>query len=454
VDDPQQQRDCLLRVLALNPDNRAARQRLGGLDPPQGPAEPPPAVAPQGDARVVPQAGAPVAQQRAGPSSRRNRRYLIAAVGSAVLLLLSALGVASLFVARGVLGRLAQSEDAAMYRANPQHTGVYRTRGVRGDPQVLWRHPVGKVNEGSSPTVVDGVLYMGNEEGEFYAIDVDTLLERWVLDFHLYGPIRSSPAVYKGVVYFGGSWFRAVDAGTGQERWAFGSESFDAAPTLAGGVVYAASEYGHVYALDARSGREKWAFEARRPVVFYSPAVDRRAVYVAGLTASLYALDIKTGAEIWRFDAMDDWSTPAAVADGIVYAGNSDECMYAIDARTGQEKWRRETGDVVLSSPAIADGIEYFGSWAYIYALDARTGETVWRYTSGSAGFESSPSIADGIVYIGDWDGKLFALDARTGEEVWTLQFDAPILYSPAIDDGTLYFWSLDGNLWALSEAR
>ncbi len=55
----------------------------------------------------------------------------------------------------------------------------------------------------SSPTVGEGVAYIGSADGHLYAIDLSTGEERW--RFAKDGPVRSTPAVVGDRVY-AGSW--------------------------------------------------------------------------------------------------------------------------------------------------------------------------------------------------------------------------------------------------------
>jgi hypothetical protein len=96
------------------------------------------------------------------------------------------------------------------------------------------------------------------------------------------GPVYSSPAVANGMVYVGsddGNVY-ALDSATGTEQWSlatgFGVVS---CPAVASGVVYVGSADGNVYALDAATGVKSWLF-ATGSLVFSSPAVASGVVYV------------------------------------------------------------------------------------------------------------------------------------------------------------------------------
>jgi outer membrane protein assembly factor BamB len=57
-----------------------------------------------------------------------------------------------------------------MFRGNAQHSGVYDAVGVAKFGRVKWSFHTGGMVIGS-PTVTGGVVYVGSDDGNFYAID-------------------------------------------------------------------------------------------------------------------------------------------------------------------------------------------------------------------------------------------------------------------------------------------
>jgi outer membrane protein assembly factor BamB len=91
---------------------------------------------------------------------------------------------------------------------------------------------------------------------------------RWT--FSTKGPIHSSVALAKGVIYFGSrdGMLYALDAANGIKRWVFKAESWvDASPVVHNDVVYFGSNDGRLYALDALTGKNRWQFETGYNVV-------------------------------------------------------------------------------------------------------------------------------------------------------------------------------------------
>lgn len=388
-----------------------------------------------------------------------------------------------------LFGVVAQSQDAAMFRGNAQHTGVYESSGPTAFHQIKWKfHTGGYVI--SSPAIFNGMVYVGSADGNLYAVEASTGTMKW--QFPTKSRLTSSPAVEAGVVYFESydGKFYAVDANSGQLKWKFDTagerrfaaphihgaqpatevmpDPFDvylSSPAIAGGAVYFGSGDGNVYALDASSGALKWKFHTG-DVVHASPAVANNTVFIGSWDSYFYALDATSGAEKWRFKTGEDHKvynqvgiqSSAAVMHGIVYFGCRDSNLYALDAATGEKKWVfNNDGSWVVASPTVKDGMVYFATSdsALFYAVDAKSGSKIFSLKFKWPTF-ASPAIAGGILYLGSEEGKLFAIDLKAQKVAWEYQTDAskqnsPIMskpdgspnYASVISDPTGFYDSL-----------
>ena len=155
--------------------------------------------------------------------------------------------------------------------------------------------------------------------------------------FQTGGEIHSSPAVVDGTVYFGSHDynFYAVDVADGEIRWEFRTGSFiNSSPAVANGVVYFGSNDGYLYALNAVTGRELWAFKTQYGVES-SPAVVDGKVYFGGDDGDVYCLNANSGKKIWRFKTGDWVTSSPVIVNGILYVGSTDNSLYALNAGYG-----------------------------------------------------------------------------------------------------------------------
>ena len=168
----------------------------------------------------------------------------------------------------------------------------------------------------SSPTVSNGLVYVGSHDGKVYALNAST------------GMVGENSELHNDVV------------------WSFtsGNMIMFSSPAVADGVVYVGSYDSNVYALNATKGAFIWSYKTGYSVVS-SPAVSNGVVYVGSEDDNVYALNASTGALIWKYatGGMIMVSSPA-VADGKVYIGSNDFNVYALDAANGSLVWKYPTG--------------------------------------------------------------------------------------------------------------
>ncbi len=419
----------------------------------------------------------------------------------------------------------AWAADAPMFRGDLGHSGSYGGRGVSHLNGIAWtfRTPGQFI---ASPAVAGGTVYEGGTDGVLYALDRKTGALEW--KFAAGDRIVSSPAVTAGIVYFlsyDGNLY-AVDAKRGALRWKFatGGERRFAAKHLHGskpvaetmpdpwdcylsspavwkGTVYFGSSDTYVYAVDAKSGALRWKFKTGG-VVHASPALSGGTLYIGSWDTYFYALDAATGAEKWRFKTGDDENihnqtgiqASAAVADGTVYFGSRDSHVYALDAATGAERWAFATANSwVNNTPAVRGGKVYAATsdTGLVYELDGRTGKPDFSFSVRKWPVFASLALSGDMLYAGLFSGEVEAVDLKTRKSLWRFATEASrknapaltaadgngnfgaafasdfyddsvagyvrllslgsILASPVVADGTLYVASTDGTLYALS---
>jgi len=347
-------------------------------------------------------------------------------------------------------------------------TGIGSARSERPQPanERRWMFDAGSAVR-SSPSVVDGTVYIGTESGSVYALDATTGRMEW--EFTARRSVESSPTVVDGTVYITEdaatvdtvTYVYALDASDGTEQWRFETTGGISSPAVVDGTVYVGNTDtvggGTVYALDAGDGSERWAVDIDGGITS-SPTVVDGGVYVGDFDGTVHALDTDTGNREWSV-ATDgsQWASPT-VHGGTVYVATSGT-VYALDVADGTNRWSFETGGTIESSPTVADDTVYVGSGKDItgqepegtslYALDVADGTERWSFETDGA-VESSPTVAGDTVYVGSNDTNLYALDASDGAERWAVETGAPVQSSPTVHDGIVYVGSNDGNVYAL----
>ena len=310
----------------------------------------------------------------------------------------------------------------------------------------------------TAPTVLDGKVYVGADDGNVYALDATDGAPLWT--YETGDVVRSTAVVSNGVVYVGSndSNLYALDAATGDLLWQHDTGSpVQYAPLVGGGTVYVptVSEGGRkIHALEASSGAELWVATPYYPFDTgwesgIGAALAGDTLLVIDDQGGLQALNAETGESIWSFQGDVGTDTPPVAIGDVVYV-TAVNTAYALDVETGEELWKFSTGTFPARgfAPVIDEGMYFFAPDLHIYGLDAETGEQVWIFgLDEMAG--TAPAVADGTVYVASPTSILFALDQQTGDVLWSFSSLMNTLESLEAADGVLYVESSDGNLLA-----
>ncbi len=311
----------------------------------------------------------------------------------------------------------------------------------------------------TAPTVSDGRVYVGADDGSVYALDAANGAPLWTFET---GDVVRSPAVVSGGVVYAGSndnVLYALDAATGDLLWQHDTGSpVQYAPLVGDDAVYVPtmSEGGRkIHTLDASSGTELWVAPQYYP--FDTGWESGIGAAFAGDTllmiddqGGLQALNAQTGESVWSFRGEVGTDTPPVVIGDVVYV-TAVNTAHALDIVTGEELWKFSTGMFPARGfPPLIDGDMYFfAPDLHIYGLDIATGEQAWIFGLDSMA-STAPVASEGTVYVASEDGLLYAFDPATGLERWIGMFLGNMLQSLEVAEGIMYLESSDGYLLAL----
>jgi eukaryotic-like serine/threonine-protein kinase len=288
-----------------------------------------------------------------------------------------------------------------------------------------------KVNLGGdvsgSPAIAGNRVVILAPSGELRALDLLTGTPLWSFttgpelpfpgDPRAFDLFLSSPTIAEGVVYVGGGdgKVHAVELATGRPRWAHATgHRVRSSPAVVDGRVFVGSFDGKVYCLDAATGAERWAF-ATGDAVQASPAVAGGLVFFGSRALALYALDAATGRLVWRRPHSGSWIlASAAVGDGKLLIGGSDShLLECLDARTGAPLWSVDTGARLLGSPTIAGDVVLYGAEDFrAHVADLATGLGLAMEFTEAAVY-GSLVLTDGLALVGSDDDHLYAFRTR-----------------------------------------
>jgi outer membrane protein assembly factor BamB len=347
----------------------------------------------------------------------------------------------------------------------------------------------------SSPTIVNGIVYVGSLDKYLYAINADTGAQVWKvgpLGFNIY----SSQAVVNGKLYTGADdgYVYCLNAATGVQLWktlvatsamrvwqlSNTVPTIRSSPTVRDGKVYVGTLDGDMCCLDANTGNILWKYASGGPIVSTAATITGfgqvDGIYYTASTpypnAALYKLNFNGGL-IWKLDIPrssylspgynrihPDLPSPTVAADiGMIYQPDDHRRVYGINAVTKEIVWTFKTDDRGAGGPpqALCSAL-YTGDMVIVQdnfamnALNPKNGSSIWRSWVAREVY-NCPTYSYGLYYVASEEGTMRVHDAATGVTVSYYHPGINIWSSPSLYNGKLYWGALDFNVYCFGEA-
>ena len=369
---------------------------------------------------------------------------------------------------------------------------------ISGSFSTSWRSHTGAPFS-SSPTLSNGVLYIGDNAGVLYAINPVDGKIYW--SARVKSPLMSAPLVFDDLVivgegdevspsaatpahpiHVGGGTnaLLAFDRHTGALRWQVTLPG-SGMPTgaIIDGVLVEHNGAGSLYGVDPQTGRVLYTRDLHS-IASMTAAVPLGSNRFAtlGVDANvLWILQAKDGSIVSRIPLSQNASgfgdCPAA-SDGKMIFCNYMRPPYAsvpmqtdrfaiergfgVDLSTGKRVWDvyLEFGSLPRRNeaaiPLLAYNTLYFGSSVqpYMHALDPKTGALKWKMQARGPVLGGVVGIG-GAIYFGDLGGYLWAVDPNTGAVIGDINEGTPFnVGSPIVAGQTLIIGSRGGTIIAV----
>ncbi|MBN1835963.1 MAG: PQQ-binding-like beta-propeller repeat protein, partial [Spirochaetales bacterium] len=399
---------------------------------------------------------------------------------------------AGLALAVALLAGCGERSDWVMFRGE-QGRGATPTR-LSPPLAVKWKLQLQASAEPTyafnNPVVLDGTIYFGSTDGNFYALDIVSGYMNWV--FKTRGAINSVPFADRENVYFGNNVGKvyAVRREDAQELWSFQTDS-TVQSTIVGyeDTLIFSSDGGTTYFVDP-NGRELFTlpnpvwhyntFQVHDDVVYFAPGPPTRphafGAFDLPSRSYLWILDTQLFGAIWySFPALSGELLHFATAtyNGPVWSFD----YYAFDRRSGEVVWKYSdfsdwgpmgavdsegmfSANMKLldyMAPAVwKNRVIYCSGDTVVRAFGARGGSLAWS-RSFPVPTSSAPTVAGNRVYLG-LQGRgmepprLVCLSARNGRLLWEIELDGALLSAPVVAGRWIVFGTDRNFFYVLEE--
>jgi len=214
----------------------------------------------------------------------------------------------------------------------------------------------------TSVAVSGKYIVFGSYDNYVYVLEKDDL-SRIVWLRRLGDWIDSTPTIVDGMVYIGCNdnflyKFRLAD-GELEWRGKTGGPVY-ATPVVADGKAYVSSWDGKVYAFDAKTGRRIWRTKVDEQASA-SLALYKGKLYGGGaFNGPLFELDAKNGKLLNSFKTWGGFDAAPVISGDTLYAGSYDDHFYAVSVKDFKIKWKRPMRNHIRAAAAVAGGAVYF----------------------------------------------------------------------------------------------
>lgn len=288
--------------------------------------------------------------------------------------------------------------------------------------QRLWQKKVSKDNLSSGVEAAEGLVVVGNQKGQLFALDQQTGEQKWTAQ--LTGALLAPSLIHAGRVISvsNDGTVYAHEIATGAQVWTYNLPNVQfslrgmAAPVaLDARNILIASSNAYIYALDALSGvpklqRRVAVSDGRSDIqrlvdIDGEPVVAGQFVVTTSYQGQVTVLDLASQQVVWSEDA-SSIQRPEVVGNG-VFVAQTDGKIKAFEITSGQPLWendqllnRKLSNPVMLGTDLVVGDLD-----GVLHLIDPRTGQITGR--SKTSGEVRSLRVIDNQLYVSTRKGAL-----------------------------------------------
>lgn len=332
------------------------------------------------------------------------------------------------------------------------------------DKPTAWRVYL-EASSKCTPTVSDGVVYVGTNDGRLWAIDSKTGKKLWTVETG--AEILAQPLVInERVIVANGLGLVQAYNTKGEKIWEFstGEAVYSSPVHIDGGNIACGCNNGKLYIVNSKDGSLIATNEDATYSIESKPFAINGQIYFGAWDQYVRCVDAKTGNLIWKqlgegsrtkeSEGVRRYYSPAdagpVVAGGKVFIADRDYMLTILNANTGER--------LDAKAGVAATGLSEDGRFVYLRRTNGNlekidsNGNILWSTQCKMGYIPAAPAEKNGVVYVASGLGLVSAISASNGEIIWQYQASPQLfVMSSVVSDGErAYVTSFDGMLTAI----
>lgn len=304
-------------------------------------------------------------------------------------------------------------------------------------------------------SAANGTVYIAGSDGSLTAYRALDGARRWQIKSsqqRVYSSsVSSGQAVYAILTLGKEARIEARQSSNGRSMWMSQTLPFvSTSLTVRGGVVYARTQEGIIYAFDALTGKELWHFDSGQslPDAFFF--VEENSAIIPAKGNIVYVLQARSGKMLLHFHPDSQGSLWYQEDNGIFYYAADSEPLQAFSLSTGKLLWQDTQAGYTIGSLTAYNGVLYIGIRdGGMTALRGQDGKLLWHNSAIAAGSSINFPIDNKTLYVSaENDDTLVGIRASDGKQLWQRKIDGLSLYAHWIDsrNDALYLLQRDNS--------
>lgn len=285
----------------------------------------------------------------------------------------------------------------------------------------------------SQPVYYDQKLYFTTLDGYAYCLDGNG---NQVWKNKTDGPISASPYIRNKILYIGNQngTFQAIDADYGFLRWKKSlNEKIDKQASFYEGNVYINTALQTAFSFNAISGQKNWK-RLTNGRILSSPKILNGLLFIPSEEGMLLVVDAKHGPVKWSKDmTFTDNGSPLTFFNEKIIIVSKNNKIISLNSLNKNISWQTIVPAKPISQILLHSGKLIFTDYSNsITAISANTGTLLWRQKFSTIIKDAPLSIGQYILGCSN-DGNLFVLSPSTGKQLLTINLGKNVSSQPLL---------------------